>query len=100
MQRTGGKRRKTRHVSSKHFRKKGKISISKYFQTFESGAKVRLSMEPACNEGTYDYRFYGRSGIIESKRGRCYLVAFKDGNKAKTLIVHPIHLEGITNVNV
>jgi|TARA_B100001971_G_C18104466_1_gene490717 ribosomal protein L21E len=100
MQRKGGKRRKTRHLSTKHYRKKGKVSISKYFQTFETGTKVRLSVEPAVNEGMYDYRFYGKSGIVESKRGRCYLVAFKDGGKAKQLIVHPIHLEGMKHVNV
>ena len=100
MQRIGGKRRKTRHLASKHFRRKGKISISKYFQTFKEGQRVRLTLEPAVNEGMYDLRFFGKSGIVESKRGRCYLVAFKDGGKAKQLIVHPSHLEGIKNVNV
>ena len=26
------------------------------------------------------------------KQGKCYKIAFKDGNKSKKLVVHPLHL--------
>lgn len=98
MKRVGGSRRKTRHKLKKSIRQKGKISLSKYFQVFELGDKVLLKAEPAVQKGMFHPRFYGRSGEIIKKKGRCYEIKIKDGGKAKIIISHPIHLRKLQNV--
>lgn len=92
VQRAGGFRRKTRSKLKKNVRDKGKISIRKYLQDFKEGEKVTLKIEPAVHEGMYFPRFHNLSGLIKGKKGRCYEVLIKDGEKDKTLIIHPIHL--------
>ena len=95
MKKTGGLRRKTRYLFKKHKKQKGKISLSRYLQTFKQGDKVRLTVEPAVQKGMYHPRFYGKTGIIQTKKGKCYDVLITDGGKQKTLIVHPIHLKRV-----
>jgi large subunit ribosomal protein L21e len=91
-QRIGGSRRKTRHKFQKGTREKGKISLTRYFQEFSTGEKVLLDLEPAVHGGMYHPRFHSKVGVVKSKSGKCYNVGIKDGNKEKTLIVHPVHL--------
>ncbi len=91
----GSFRRKTRHKLGKTVRKKGKISLSKYFQVFKTGQRVQLMAEPAVQKGMYRPRFYGKTGVVKAKQGKCYQVAIKDKNKEKLLIVHPTHLKKI-----
>jgi len=92
VKRIGGLRRKTRYKFSKEKRAKGKISITNYFQIFNPGDRVNLSVEPAVQKGMYYPRFMGKSGIIKGKRGKCYEITINDIGKDKTLIVHPVHL--------
>lgn len=92
VKRVGGFRRKTRHKLSKSFREKGKISLTNYFQTLKKGDKVSLLAEPAIHTGMYFPRFHGKLGIIKRPKGSCYEVDIKDGNKNKTIIVHPVHM--------
>ncbi|MBN1644412.1 50S ribosomal protein L21e [Candidatus Woesearchaeota archaeon] len=91
--RKGTTRRKTRKLMSKHFRKKGKISLTSFLSTYKKGDKVVIKPEPAYQKGICHLRFYGHKGIIKSKRGDCYLVQIKDQNKPKEVIVHPVHLK-------
>ena len=91
--RIGGTRRKSRHKLSKNYKSKGKITPTKYLQTFEKGEKVVLKAEPAVQKGLYELRFHGEVGDIIGQRGNSYLVKIKDGNKEKTLIVNPVHLK-------
>ncbi len=93
VKRVGGFRRKTRDKLKKDNREKGKISLTNYFQKFEKGDKISLLAEPAIQKGMYFPRFHGKVGIIQSKKGDCYQIAIKDGNKGKMLIVHPVHLK-------
>lgn len=95
VQRIGGGRRKTRKKYRKNIRKKGKISIARYFQKFNIGDKVNLSAESAIQEGMYFRRFHGRVGEVKGKQGSCYKIQIRDGKKEKILIVHPIHLKRI-----
>lgn len=90
--RTGGFRRKTRSKLRKNIRRKGKISLSKYFQIFKEDDKVRLNAEPAVQKGMYFPRFHNKAGVVKGKKGKCYEVMIKDGKKGKIMIVHPIHL--------
>ena len=92
MNRKGGLRRKTRYLSKKSLSERGKLSISRYLQSFKADDKVELSWESAVQKGMYHPRFYGKRGIVKGKQGKCYEILITDGNKPKTLIVHPIHL--------
>ena len=97
VQRIGGFRRKSRNKLKKDIRKKGKISLSRYFQNFETGDKVCLKADAGVHKGQYFPRFHGRQGFIAGKRGFCYMVLVKDGNKSKELIVHPVHLTRVVS---
>ena len=93
VQRKGGIRRKTRYKLRKEKRARGKISLTRYFQTFKSGDRVYLGVEPAVQKGTYHPKFMGKSGVVKGKRGRCYEIMINDLGKEKKLIIHPVHLK-------
>lgn len=93
MRRIGGFRRKTRYKLQKTYKTRGKISIRNFFQKFDIGQSVHLVAEPAYQQGMYDPKFYGRVGVVSGMQGRCYKVDIREGGKAKTLIVHPVHLK-------
>ena len=93
VQRVGGFRRKTRSKLRKQYRRRGKISIKKFFQDFKEGNKVIFKPEPAVQTGMAFPRFQGKSGIITGKQGECYKVQIKDGNMKKVVIIHPVHLK-------
>ncbi|MBI3031888.1 50S ribosomal protein L21e [Candidatus Woesearchaeota archaeon] len=92
MKRIGGNRRKTRYKLQKPLRQRGKLSLSKYFQTFDVGDKVNLIAEPAVQKGMYLPRYHNKSGIIQKKTGTCYEVKINDLGLDKVLIIHPVHL--------
>ena len=92
VKRIGGIRRKTRYKYTKEVRRKGKISITNYFQSFKTGDKVYLGLESAVQKGIYHPRFMGKSGIVSGKRGKCYEIMINDIGKDKKLVVHPVHL--------
>ena len=93
VKRIGGLRRKTRYKFRKEKRSRGKISMTRYFQSFNVGDRVYLGVEPSVQKGMYYPHFMGKSGIIKSKRGKCYEVTINDLGKEKTLIIHPVHLK-------
>lgn len=90
--RTGSWRRKARHILRKTIRTKGKVPLSRYFAKFQDGDKVLLACEPSIHKGLYHMRFHSKVGQVKGTRGRCYVVGIKDGNKAKDLVIHPVHL--------
>ena len=92
VKRIGGFRRKTRYKFRKERKNKGKISVTRYMQSFAAGDRVYLGVEPAVQKGMYHPRFLGKSGIVKGKRGKCYEVSINDMGKEKKVIVHPIHL--------
>jgi large subunit ribosomal protein L21e len=91
----GGFRSRTRHKLKKNVRTRGKISLTRFFQTFKVGERVILKAEPAYQKGMYFPRFHGRSGLVEKKIGTCYEVKMNDHGKNKLLIVHPVHLKKV-----
>jgi large subunit ribosomal protein L21e len=91
--RVGTSRTKTRHLMKKPYKKKGKISLTKYFAKYNTGDRVILKAEPAVQKGLYFLRYHGKMGTIEGKQGNCYKVQIKDRKKQKTMIVHPVHLQ-------
>ena len=93
VKRIGGLRRKARHKLKKNVRAKGKISLSKFFQSFKLGERVNLVTEPAVQRGGFHLRFQGKAGVIKKKQGSCYYVEIKDYKKPKLILAHPIHLK-------
>ena len=91
--RKGGSRNSSRRLFRKSPRERGKISLTKYFAKYEVGDKVVLAAEPAVQKNLYHRRFHGKACKIIGKRGSAYELEMKDGNKAKMLIVHPIHMK-------
>ena len=92
--RIGTRQRKSRHKLSKHYKEKGKIPLSKYFQTFILGEKVNLKLNSSVQKGQFFPRFHGLTGTVTGEmKGACYEVKIKDGNKQKMVFVHPIHLK-------
>jgi len=89
----GGSKRKARYKLRKERRQRGKISVSRFMQSFDVGQRVHLSIEPSYHKGDYHLQYVGKTGIVRGLRGKCYEVAIKDGNKEKLLIIHPIHLK-------
>ncbi len=78
---------------SKGIRQKGKISLDKFFQSFNIGDRVVLKAESAYQKGLFHPRFHGKSGVIQGKKGRCYEVIISDQGMKKTVVTYPIHLK-------
>ena len=76
---------------SKKIRDRGKLKLSSYFKKIEDGASVALVTDAGVRS-SYPKRLKGMSGKVIESRGKFKLVEIKDGNKAKTIIVHPVHL--------
>ena len=95
MKRIGTSRRKTRNIYKKKKRQKGKLGLTKFFQAFDKGDSVVMKAEHSIQKGMYFRRCHGKLGKVLEKQGKCYKVAVKDGNKPKTLIVHPVHLKKV-----
>ena len=75
-------------------RQRGKIQLSKYFQSFKEGDYVAVAQELSEVFG-YSKRIQGRTGRVIAKRGSAYEVEVNDLNKPKTYMLKPIHLKKI-----
>ncbi len=84
-------------VKRKSIRTRGKIQLSKYFQELKKGDFVSIIKEEAI-PFNFPKRFQGRTGSIEGKRGRTYIVKIKDQNKEKKFLIEPIHLKKIKHI--
>ncbi len=82
-------------LKHKRLRQKGKVSLTKYFQNFDSGDSVALVKELAVQGVCFPNRMQGRTGKIVQKRGRAYVVEVNDYNMKKIFIVKPVHLKRI-----
>lgn len=76
----------------KKIREKGKVRLSRVFQEFKEGDRVCLVRELS-QKGLFPKQFHGLTGTIEGKRGRAYMVRFKNGRIYKKLVIKPVHLK-------
>ena len=81
-------------VRRKKVRTRGKLQLSRYFQELKEGIRVSVVRERSI-EGSFPKRIQGRTGVIEGKRGRTYIVKLKDKDKEKRFLIKPIHLKKI-----
>ena len=78
----------------KPVRTRGKLPLSKYFQELKEGDYVSVIKE-ASIKSSFPKRLQGRTGIVENKRGKAYIIKIKDQNKEKKFLIEPIHLKKI-----
>jgi large subunit ribosomal protein L21e len=71
---------------------KGKEKITKIFRNLKEGDRVAVVIEPSEKTG-FPEKLQGRTGIIEGKRGKAYIVKIKDYNREKRFIIKPVHLK-------
>lgn len=78
----------------KKIRTRGKLRLSRYFQELKKGDFVAVIKEKSI-KSSFPTRLQGRTGMVEAKRGKAYVVKIKDQNKEKQFIIEPIHLKKI-----
>jgi len=84
----------------KQIRTIGKIKLSEYFKELKDGDSVAI-IKDASHTSNFPDRIHGATGVIESKRGRAYVVKLNDFNKEKRFIIQAIHLKKLNNtINV
>ena len=76
----------------KKIRAKGKLKLSRMFQQLKEGDRVAVVRELA-EKASFPKVLQGRSGTIESKKGRAYIVKIRQGKGEKRFIIKPIHLK-------
>ncbi|RLG11090.1 50S ribosomal protein L21e [Candidatus Pacearchaeota archaeon] len=78
----------------KPVRTRGKLQLSRYFQELKKGDFVAVKREVSV-ASSFPKRLQGRTGVVEGKRGKVYVVKIKDQNKEKEFLIEPIHLKKI-----
>jgi large subunit ribosomal protein L21e len=78
----------------KKVRTRGKLQLSRWFQELKEGDSVAVVKEPSI-QSRFPTRIQGRTGLVEGRRGKAYMIKLKDQNKEKRFIIEPIHLKKI-----
>lgn len=78
----------------KTVRTRGKFQLSRYFQELNVGDRVAVVREKSLRIN-FPERLQGRTGTVEEKRGRSYIIKIKDMAKEKKFIIEPVHLRRI-----
>ena len=81
-------------VNRKPIRTRGKLQLSKYFQEFKTGDNAAVIIEPSI-PSSFPKVLQGRTGVIEEKRGKAYIIKINDHNQKKRYIIEAIHLKKI-----
>ena len=81
-------------ANKKPVRAKGKLSLSRYFQSLKPGDNVSVIKERSL-PSSFPKRLQGRTGVVDEIRGTSYVVRVKDLNKEKKFLIAPIHLKRI-----
>lgn len=81
-------------VKRKKIRTRGKIQLSRYFQSLKEGDRVAVIKEHSV-DSVFPERLQGRTGVVAGKRGRAYIIKMMDHDKEKKFIIESIHLRKI-----
>ena len=84
-------------LKRKRIRERGKISLSRFFQKFDSGDSVAIVRELGVQSPGFPKRMQGKTGKVIEKRGSSYVIEIEDFNLKKQFTVRPIHLKRIKN---
>lgn len=86
-------------AGKKKIRTRGKLQLSRYFQEINKGDIVSVVKEPAV-QASFPERMQGRTGVVEDRRGKAFVIRIKDQNKEKKFLIEPIHLRKIKTENM
>jgi large subunit ribosomal protein L21e len=88
-----GFRHRTRRMLRKDIRERGGVPpLSRVLHEYRAGDNVHIVVDPSVHSGMPHRRYHGKTGVVEGRRGKAYLVRVSLGGKAKLLIVRPEHL--------
>jgi len=92
MKRSHGLRVGTRSILRRRKSERSRLNISRIMHDYNEGDRVAIVLDGGQQKGMPHRRFHGRTGFIEGRQGRAWVVAVKDGNMQKTVIARPEHL--------
>ncbi len=93
--RSKGYRSKSRGKLTKHVRERGLSPVSRVIQELGPGTKVAIILDPGVARGQPHPRYHGRTGVIQERCGRAYVVEIRDGGSIKKVISRPEHLRTV-----
>jgi len=71
---------------------RSRLNISRVIHDYSEGDRVAIVIDGGQQMGMPHRRFQGKTGFIEGKQGKAWVVSVKDGNMLKTVIARPEHL--------
>ena len=92
MKRSKGQRVRTRSILRRRKKERSRLNISRVIHQCEEGDRVAIVLDGGQQMGMPHRRFNGRTGFIENRQGKAWVVSVKDGNMQKTVIARPEHL--------
>lgn len=72
-----------------------KTTVNKLLQEYKAGEKVIIDINPEIQDAMPHPRYQGHEGTVLTKRGSCYEVAIKDGDKDKTIVTSAAHMKKV-----
>tara|TARA_B100001996_G_scaffold338990_1_gene291741 strand:+ start:1708 stop:1998 length:291 start_codon:yes stop_codon:yes gene_type:complete len=92
MKRSKGLRVRTRSILRRRKKERSRLNISRVIHQYEEGDRVAIVLDGGQQMGMPHRRFNGRTGFINKRQGKAWIVDVKDGNMQKTVIARPEHL--------
>jgi len=92
MKRSKGLRVRTSSILRRRKKERSRLNISRAIHQYEQGDRVAIVLDGGQQMGMPHRRFNGRTGFIENRQGKAWVVSVKDGNMQKTVIARPEHL--------
>tara|TARA_B110000444_G_scaffold261531_1_gene314777 strand:- start:31378 stop:31680 length:303 start_codon:yes stop_codon:yes gene_type:complete len=92
MKRSKGLRVGTRSILRRRKKERSRLNISRVIHQYEDGDRVAIVLDGGQQMGMPHRRFNGRTGFINKRQGKAWVVSVKDGNMQKTVIARPEHL--------
>ena len=93
MRRSKETRQGTRSILKRSKNQKGRLNIRRVMHTYTPGDRVAIVLDGGQQMGMPHRRFQGRTGFIQKRQGKAWVVAVKDGNMKKTVVARPEHLK-------
>jgi large subunit ribosomal protein L21e len=69
-----------------------KFTVTPYLREFKEDDRVVVLPNPSSHNGMPHIRFKGAAGVVKGRKGDSYTVEVNIGNKTKTIIARPEHL--------
>ena len=92
MKKSKGQRQGTRSILRRGRHQRGRVNIRRIMHDYAEGDRVAIVLDGGQQMGMPHRRFQGRTGFIQGRQGKAWVVSVKDGNMQKTVVARPEHL--------